>query len=139
MTASPLTASEIKKFAVDVGFDECRITVAKELDGYQRLLRWLAAGYDGSMAYIRNRVDAYRHPSGVHSGTQSVVMLISSYHSDGAQLAPANSDYGRVARYAASGWITMNTARSNEAYDQGAATSCAWIKFSWRRRFSTTA
>ena len=69
----------INTLAQQHGFDEARVTQAAEAQGFARLLAWLDAGYAGSMSYIENRRDAYRHPSCVLADSASMVMLVSSY------------------------------------------------------------
>jgi epoxyqueuosine reductase len=49
----PLTAAAVKAQAAALGFDVCGIAPAGDLPELKFLREWLAAGYDGEMAYLR--------------------------------------------------------------------------------------
>ena len=84
-----------------------------------RFLQWLDLGYAGTMDYMAGRVDAYRHPSNVLSGAQSILVLGCPYDCDPIHPADAlerpaspfehepsdapETSVGRIARYVWSG------------------------------------
>lgn len=65
------------------------------------LVRWIDQGYAAEMDYFANRLEAYRHPSGVMPGTKSLLVLAYPYAADAS--VSAASGRGAVARYAWSG------------------------------------
>ncbi len=50
------------------------------------------------MRYFANRLDAYRHPSGVLEGVKSILMLAANYRSD--EPADAGPGQARISRHA---------------------------------------
>jgi epoxyqueuosine reductase len=91
-------AAELKRAAQALGFSLAGICVAHVSPAFQRLNQWLDAGYDGEMAYLRERRAAYEHPRGVLPGVRSLLMLGWNYRTvEPAELQPGQ---GRVARYA---------------------------------------
>lgn len=79
------------------GFAHLAVAPAVEPAGFSRLVEWLDRGYAGDMHYLAERLDAYRHPSGVLTGARSVVVLTFPYPR--AAASPAGRGQGRVARY----------------------------------------
>jgi len=66
--------------ACDVeGFSRCGITPAVTSAGFDSLAQWIEAGYAGEMHYIADRLEAYRHPSGVLPGARSLIALTYPY------------------------------------------------------------
>ncbi|MFM8251336.1 MAG: tRNA epoxyqueuosine(34) reductase QueG [Planctomycetota bacterium] len=91
-------AAELKQAARKLGFSLAGICVAHASPAFHRLNQWLDAGYDGEMAYLRQRRAAYEHPRGVLPGVRSLLMLGWNYRTvEPAELQPGQ---GRVARYA---------------------------------------
>ncbi|MCA9042531.1 MAG: tRNA epoxyqueuosine(34) reductase QueG, partial [Planctomycetaceae bacterium] len=94
-------SQQIKKSALEIGFELVGITPATQSAGFHHLLEWLDKGYDGEMKYIERRREAYADPGYVQQQTRSLVVCAWNYHS--APPAPTNRSEGRVARYAWSG------------------------------------
>jgi epoxyqueuosine reductase len=120
----------LRQRAIELGFDDCRVTTAEPPGSAARFQQWLAEGRHGEMAWLaRNaakRVDVQQ----VLPGARSVITLAASYHDPGCRTSPdfadsrsqaakapdhygvnrarggnsqspiANSRYGVVARYA---------------------------------------
>jgi epoxyqueuosine reductase len=83
------------------GFELVGVTPAVSSSGFPKLVQWIDSGYAAQMDYFANRLDAYKHPSGVMPGTRSIIALAYPYAASSDQAAdPGN---GRVARYAWSG------------------------------------
>ena len=59
---------------------------------------WLEQGYAGTMHYLPERKDAYKHPDSVLSEARSLLVL--GMHYGAGQEAGPTSGTGRVARYA---------------------------------------
>ncbi len=91
----------IRTAALNQGFTLCGIAPAIESTGHSDLIRWIDAGYAGQMQYFADRLDAYRHPSGVLVGARSVIALAYPYPKRTSP--PQRSGHGKVARYAWSG------------------------------------
>ncbi|GAA5505628.1 tRNA epoxyqueuosine(34) reductase QueG [Novipirellula caenicola] len=84
--------------AAELGFIAVGVAPAIQSHGFSNLARWIEAGYAGEMDYIANRLDAYKHPSGVLDGCRSVIAL--AYPYDAAPTQSVAPGTGRVARYA---------------------------------------
>ncbi len=97
MTSLQLT-TKIREFAQQLGFAQSGICPALPTAGFSKFREWLEAGFAGEMDYLQNRLDAYRHPSGVLEGARSVVMLTLPYRNVEPQSTHAGQ--GRVSRYA---------------------------------------
>ena len=106
---SPLElADRIRRACREEGFTRCGIAPAVSSAGFDDLVRWVDAGYAGEMHYIADRLDAYRHPSGVLPGARSIVALAYPYPAfpaaAGHDLSPAadghhsGSDSGETVR-----------------------------------------
>ena len=91
MTVLSLTAA-LKQESLRLGFDLVGIAAAVATTDFDRLEAWLADGCAGEMRYFANRLDAYRHPSGVLEGVKSIVVLGANYRS----VEPANVGPGQA-------------------------------------------
>ncbi len=95
-------AAAIRRLAAAEGFVACGFAPAVDSAGFTELVKWIDAGFAAEMDYFANRLDAYRHPSGVLPGARSVVALAYPYPAGNpAPAAPAKEQRvdGRVARY----------------------------------------
>lgn len=90
------TISErLKSLGQELGFAQIGIAPAVTPTGFHRLLEWVSRGQNADMLWVDRRLDAYRHPDGVMSGTRSVIMAAMNYH-DGEH----TTEGPRIARYA---------------------------------------
>ncbi|MEM6363746.1 MAG: tRNA epoxyqueuosine(34) reductase QueG, partial [Planctomycetota bacterium] len=83
------------------GFSDCGIAPAIDSQGFSNLVQWIDHGFAGEMSYFADRIDAYRHPSGVLPGAQTIIVMTLPYPA----MTPVRCEagFGRVARY------TMNS------------------------------
>ncbi|HET6326908.1 MAG TPA: tRNA epoxyqueuosine(34) reductase QueG [Planctomycetaceae bacterium] len=88
----------MKAEALRLGFDLVGITPATVPGGLENFHDWLRRGYDGEMAWLSRREEAYEHPRNVLAGVRSVIMLALNYRTD--EPAPPCPGTGRVSRYA---------------------------------------
>ena len=102
--AAPVTDDipHLRNAADEAGFSLLGVTPAVRPDGLDRLVRWVEAGYGGSMDYIADRIDAYEHPRAVLQGVRSIIALAYPYCAS-AEHPVGGPDHGKVARYAWSG------------------------------------
>ena len=97
MHEEQLTA-ELKREARRLGFVLGGATPAVTPEGIDRFYQWLAAGYGGSMHYLADRAEAYRHPRHVLEGVRSLLVLAYPYRT--AEPQASQPGRGRVSRYA---------------------------------------
>lgn len=90
--------NQLKQAARELGFTLAGVAPASDSAGFPRLVEWLARGYAGTMAYLGERLDAYRHPSSVLPEVRSLLLLALPYRS--VEPRPASPGAGRVSRYA---------------------------------------
>jgi epoxyqueuosine reductase len=85
-----------------LGFDNVGIAPAVAAPGYPDFLRWLDAGHDAGMAYLRRQEPSRSHPDSLLDGVRSIVMVSVVYGSKEADQGtePARPTHGKVARYA---------------------------------------
>jgi epoxyqueuosine reductase len=88
----------VKAEALRIGFDLVGIAPATNPVGLENFHDWLRQGYDGEMAWLSRRQEAYEHPRYVLAGVRSVIMLALNYRTDDP--APPRPGTGRVSRYA---------------------------------------
>ena len=95
-------SDRLKAEAVRLGFDDVGIAPAVEATGYPNFLRWLDAGHDAGMAYLRRQEPSRSHPDALLGGVRSIVMVSVVYGSK--ESAPGTETVrhtqGKVARYA---------------------------------------
>lgn len=84
--------------AKSLGFALFGIAPAVTPAGFHHLVDWIEAGYSADMAYIENRLDAYRDPSLVLKGVRSIIVLGFPYRTVEPNMPEPHE--GRVARYA---------------------------------------
>ena len=88
-----LSSAEIKRIALEVGFDDCGVARADALtDEEYPLRKWLAKGWHGDLQYMERNVDMRMDPRLLVPGARSVICCVSAYD------PPAST--GGVAAYA---------------------------------------
>ncbi len=92
--------AQIKAWAAELGFDDCRIAVAKEASHADLFRNWIAGGKHGEMAWLERTPERRCDPREVLTGCQSVICLALNYY-PGRSPFPDGHDGGyRIARYA---------------------------------------
>ncbi len=87
--------------AYSLGFDLVGIAPAGPSPDYARFGQWLAAGYQGEMAYLARRAAERANPRAGQPEARSVIMLAASYHSGQLPAALRNDpSRGLLAAYA---------------------------------------
>jgi epoxyqueuosine reductase len=88
---------QIKQWAKQIGFDDCRITRAKVATHAQRFTDWIAAGNHGDMTWMERTPERRCDPRLVIPDAQSIICLATNYFPGES---PNRSDTYRIARYA---------------------------------------
>ena len=97
-----LLKDKIKEWARKLGFDECRITTAREPDFAANFQLWLANNWHGEMGYLARNAQKRVDPQKVLAEARSIITLAVSYAcqpSSGVTLNIGPSR-GTIARYA---------------------------------------
>ncbi|NQT37377.1 MAG: tRNA epoxyqueuosine(34) reductase QueG [Planctomycetes bacterium] len=97
MTTPSITA-QLKEEARRRGFDLAGVCPAVTPPDLDRFDQWLAAGYAGTMGYLPDRANAYRHPRHVLGGVRSILMLAVNYRTEEPRTLEAGR--GAISRYA---------------------------------------
>jgi epoxyqueuosine reductase len=97
MNASALTTA-LKEKSLELRFDLVAATPAVRPADFDRFAQWLAQGYAGSMQYLADRLDAYRHPGQILDGAKSILMLGMNYRT--VEPVAAGPGQARISRYA---------------------------------------
>ena len=95
-------ANDIKSWAFELGFSDCRI-VDPELEQYRdEFNQWLEHGYHGTMDYLANHEDLRFTPANLHAGTKRVISLNMAYLPESVETVKRlkTPDKAYVARYA---------------------------------------
>lgn len=75
-----LNSKEIKRIALEVGFDACGIARAEALTDEEYPLRqWLHRGWHGELGYMERNVDKRMDPRLLVEGARSVICCVSAY------------------------------------------------------------
>jgi epoxyqueuosine reductase len=90
----------IRQHALELGFDDCRLTSAAPPDHAAVFEKWLGAGLHGSMAYLQRNASKRVDPQLVLRAAKSIIVLASSYAGPTVQRAGESPNTGVVARYA---------------------------------------
>jgi epoxyqueuosine reductase len=98
--ANPTVKPVIQRLALELGFDDCRVTSADPPASAARLEAWLASGCHGTMAYLQRNAEKRVNPQRVLPGARSIITLASSYADPSTLTRPGARATGIVARYA---------------------------------------
>ncbi len=100
-----------------VGFDLCGIAPVQNFDELDRLPEWLARGYSGEMAYLRD--ERRQSPAQVLEGARSLIICALNYNTP----LPYSTEVGAGANALAS---------ESDAETQGGPRSRGWIsRYAW--------
>ncbi len=99
------TASLLKSWALEAGFDRAGVAELGPLEHGEALVRWLERGDQAGMEYLGRRLEARLDPSRIFPGARSALCVALQYHplerEDGErQPEPKGDLWRRVARYA---------------------------------------
>ena len=95
-----ILSDHIKSAAQRLGFDLCGIARCQNLDVNERAyMRWLEAGYDSSLGYMRNHLDKRFDVRQLVEGAKTVVVCAVSYKSE-ISGGYSESDRCKIASYA---------------------------------------
>ena len=86
--------------ALELGFDDCRVTTAAPPPHAAEFREWIAAGKHGAMGYLERNAWKRVDPNEVLAGAKSVIVLAAAYQPEERALAEDEPPVGLVARYA---------------------------------------
>lgn len=79
MIVEQLAVQSLRELSSRLGFAQLGIVRAQDAPHFDQLCDWLDRGFAGSMHYIEDRKDAYRHPRSVLDECKSILMLAMPY------------------------------------------------------------
>ena len=92
---------EVKRRALELGFDAVGIATLEANAHAAELDRWLAAGYAGTMTYLHRQADKRKHPVRIMPGARVAVVTLTNYfHGSTDPGRKPGERRGRVAQYA---------------------------------------
>jgi epoxyqueuosine reductase len=92
--------NQVKRIAVDLGFDECRIARAAESTHAAAFHEWLEDGCHADMEWMARTPERRADPRLVLDGCRSVICLAVNYFPGRTPFADADAGGYRIARYA---------------------------------------
>jgi epoxyqueuosine reductase len=96
---SPL-AAQVKEWAAELGFDDCRIARADVAGHAEEFREWLAAGKHGDMAWMERDPQRRCDPRRVLDECKSLICLAVNYYPGSSPFADGHPGGYRIARYA---------------------------------------
>lgn len=100
-----LNSDEVKRIALEVGFDACGIARADALTDEEYPLRqWLARGWNGELDYMVRNVEKRMDPRQLLPGARSVICVASAYeppdrgNTDGIAAYARHREYHKVVK-----------------------------------------
>ena len=93
--------AELRRRALEAGFDDCRIARAEQPTHAEEFRDWVQAGAGGEMDWIGRGAEKRCDPQKVLPGVRSVVVLAMNYwQGERERRSPTAATTGRIARYA---------------------------------------
>jgi epoxyqueuosine reductase len=89
----------IRQRALELGFDDCRVTSAAAPESGAQLQNWLAAGKQGEMAWLARNAEKRVEPNRVLPGAKSVICLAVSYEEPWCVVRGASSSQSPSTAY----------------------------------------
>ena len=86
--------------AMELGFDDCRVTTAAPPASGDKFQNWLAQKNHGEMNWLERNAEKRVEPQNVLPGAKSIIVLAASYETKNRQSPIGNRQSGIVARYA---------------------------------------
>ncbi len=90
----------IRQRALELGFDDCRVTTAAPPASAGHFSQWLAGQQHGEMAWLERNAPKRMDPELVLPSARSMILLATSYHLTPSSSASRPLPSGEVARYA---------------------------------------
>ena len=94
------TEPQIKAWARELGFDDCRIVRADVAHHAEEFHQWIEQGKHGEMAWLERGPERRCDPRQVLAGARSVICLALNYYPGSSPFPPQHPNNYRVARYA---------------------------------------
>ncbi len=91
---------EVKRRAMELGFDAVGIARLERNPHAAELDRWLAAGHAGTMTYLHRQAERRQDPRRIMPNAQVAVVTLTNYFHGSADRHAAPGGSGRVAQYA---------------------------------------
>ena len=91
---------QIKTWAAELGFDDCRIAQAKEASHAALFRDWIAEGKHGEMGWLERTPERRCDPREVLPGCKSIVCLALNYYPGRSPFPEGRAGGYRIARYA---------------------------------------
>jgi epoxyqueuosine reductase len=82
----------LRQRALELGFDDCRVTSAGPPESAAQFGQWLAEGRHGQMAWLARNAPKRVDPQQVLAGARSIITLAASYHDPGFGTTPDGAD-----------------------------------------------
>ena len=92
--------TQVKTWAAELGFDECRIARANEATHAEDFREWIEAGKHGDMAWLERTPERRCNPREVLHGCQSIICLALNYFPGRSPFSNEHPGGYRIARYA---------------------------------------
>lgn len=90
---------QIKAWAKELGFDDCRIATAKRATHADDFDEWLAEGRNGAMAWMERNPTRRADPREVLEGCKSVICLAINYYTGSSPFPEGHPEDYRIAKY----------------------------------------
>jgi epoxyqueuosine reductase len=95
-----ISASDVKRHAVELGFDLCGIAPAQAFSELRFFKEWLDRGYAGEMSYLERTAQAREDVRVSMPWARSVIALATLYNSRRPHSTDLPPDEARISRYA---------------------------------------
>ncbi len=89
----------VKRWATELGFDDCRIAPAKRATHADDFDEWLADGRNGEMQWMERNPTRRCDPREVLQGCKSVICLAINYYTGASPFPEGHPEDYRIARY----------------------------------------
>lgn len=93
------TVEQIKSWAAELGFDDCRIAKAKRATHADDFLEWIGEEKNGSMGWMERNPQRRCDPREVLDGCKSIICLALNYHTGSNPFLENHPADYRIARY----------------------------------------
>ena len=91
--------SQVKTWAAELGFDDCRIATARRATHADEFDEWLADGRNGEMAWLERNPARRADPREVLPGCKSVICLAINYYTGSSPFPEGHPEDYRIAKY----------------------------------------